>query len=240
MPENSMPPNPPRHPPRNALPSGVYALTDRRLAGAGGRSHEEIVSALLEGGARLIQIREKPDSTNPPPLSRPALADSIRRCLALTRAAGAALIVNDDPDLAAETGADGVHVGQDDCPPREARRRIGPRRILGISTHTRAQFLAALGEPVDYVAIGPIFGTTSKESPYSALGLEFARWASAEAARRGMAIAAIGGISLDNLAHLMAAAPDCRPAVISALMRPNLEDIAAATRQFLDAMRAPH
>ena len=210
---------------RNALPDGVYALTDRRQAG--GRLHEEITSALLEGGVRLIQIREKEirDTAD--------FAAEVGRCLAQTRRAGACLVLNDDPSLAVMADADGVHVGQEDCSPREARRILGAHRILGLSTHTREQFLAALEEPVDYVAIGPVFGTLSKASPYSALGLDFARWAAGEARRKGMTLAAIGGINLENLGALLEAAPGVRPAVIGAIMTPG--DIAEAARRFLRA-----
>jgi len=215
---------------------------------AGGRSHEEIVEALLAGGVRLIQVREKyltetkegeqvARDTNGKvsPLSHYALCDSIRRSLGLARAAGATLLVNDDPVLAAETGVDGVHVGQDDCPPRRARTLLGPGRIIGLSTHNRNQLRAALDEPIDYVAIGPVFGTTSKASPYETLGLEFVSWAAEESAQRGIPLVAIGGIDLTNLEALLRAAPSCHPAVISALMTEG--DIAARAREFLAAMK---
>jgi thiamine-phosphate pyrophosphorylase len=206
-------------------------LTDRSLAG--GRGIEALVDSLLAGGARLIQIREKFNS--PGALDPVEFRETVRRCATRVRAAGGVLILNDDPDLAVATGADGVHVGQDDCPPRRAREIVGSARLLGLSTHTREQVLAALEEPVDYVAIGPVFGTTSKQSPYAALGLEFAAWAWSEAHRRGMPMVAIGGISPANVGGLLAVAPGIRPAVIGALMTEG--DIAARTIEFLAAMR---
>jgi len=215
-----------------ALPPGPYALTDRRLAG--GRGIDAIVESLLLGGVRLIQVREKSDS--PGGLDPAAFRETVRRCAARVQAAGGVLILNDDPALAVAAGADGVHVGQDDCPPRRAREIVGPGRLLGLSTHTRDQVLAAFEEPVDYAAIGPVFGTTSKQSPYSALGLEFAAWAWGEARRRGMPLVAIGGITPANVGRLLAVAPGIRPAVIGALMTGG--DIAARAREFIAAMKA--
>jgi thiamine-phosphate pyrophosphorylase len=216
--------------------SDAYAITDRRLAG--GRGHEEIVEALLRGGVRCIQVREKnleAGGGNEGALGREAYCEVLARCRELAARAGAVLFVNDDPRLAAELDADGVHVGQEDIPPREARAIIGTHRLLGVSTHTRGQFLAALDEPVDYVAIGPVFGTTSKQSPFSALGLEFVAWAWGEARRRAMPLVPIGGITEENVGLLLDVAPGCLPAVIGAMMTPG--DIAGAARRFLEAVR---
>jgi len=216
----------------------AYAITDRRLAG--GRGHEEIVEALLRSGVRCIQLREKHLAAegcaeDAATLTREAFGEVVARCRTLAARAGAVLFINDDPRLAAELDADGVHVGQEDMPPREARAIIGTHRLLGVSTHTRGQFLAALDEPVDYVAIGPVFGTTSKQSPYSALGLEFVAWAWGEAGRRAMPLVPIGGITEENVGLLLDVAPGCLPAVIGAMMTPG--DIAGAARRFLEAVR---
>ncbi len=228
------------------LPQGPYALTDRRLAG--GRTHDYIVRHLLTAGIRLIQIREKnlagtdegrrlesETGLGIPALTPEAYRHSLRRCIELARESNAVLIVNDDPALAAELDADGVHVGQDDIPPRQARETVGPNRILGVSTHTRDQLLAAIREPVDYVAVGPVFGTTSKDSPYAPLGLEFVRWAAGILEKHALPIVCIGGIGLENIRDLMHAAPHCRPAVISALMTTG--DIQAAAQRFLQTMK---
>jgi len=120
--------------------------------------------ALLEGGARLLQFRHKTHYT------RDVFEKA--RCIArLCRDAGAALIIDDRADIALLLDA-GVHVGQDDLPPADARRIVGPARLLGFSTHNPAQFAAGLSEPVDYVAIGPIFATSSKANPDPVVGLD--------------------------------------------------------------------
>lgn len=107
---------------------------------------------------------------------------------------GALLIVNDRADIAKLAGADGVHLGQDDLNPASARRILGEGGIVGRSTHTEAQLEKAAREPVDYVAIGPVFATSTKATGYDAVGLEMVR----RAARCGRPVVAIGGITLEN------------------------------------------
>jgi thiamine-phosphate pyrophosphorylase len=121
------------------------------------------------------------------------------------RAAGAIVVINDRADLAVLAGADGVHVGQDDIPPALLRRLAGPRLMVGLSTHTGPQIDAAVRQPVDYVAVGPVFGSTTKATGYEAVGLERIRMAASRAAERGLPLVAIGGITLDRAADVIAA-----------------------------------
>jgi len=127
----------------------------------------------------------------------------------------AAVIVNDRPDLARLSGAAGVHLGQGDVSPRDARALVGADAIVGFSTHTAAQVEAAAGEPVSYLAIGPVFGTATKATGYDAVGLELVRTAVGHA--RGLPVVAIGGITLDRAPGAIAAGASA-VAVISDLL----------------------
>jgi thiamine-phosphate pyrophosphorylase len=113
------------------------------------------------------------------------------------------VIVNDRPDLARLSGAAGVHVGQDDLPPRAARDLLGPAASVGVSTHTPAQIDAAIREPISYLAIGPVFGTATKATGYDAGGLDLVRAAARGAS--GVPVVAIGGITLDRAPAVIAA-----------------------------------
>jgi thiamine-phosphate pyrophosphorylase len=149
----------------------LYFVTDHNLTG--GRPQIDVVRAALEGGVRLVQYRDKdlPDA---------GFEREARAVLALCRAHGALLLVNDRVAVAKTIGADGVHLGQEDISPEEARRLLGPDAVIGLSTHNREEVLAAAGRPIDYINIGPMFPTATKEHlGYPALGadavLELAR-----------------------------------------------------------------
>jgi thiamine-phosphate pyrophosphorylase len=141
--------------------------------------------AALAGGARVVQLRAKRAG------DRQALAWG-RAIAALARAHGALFFVNDRFDLALACAADGVHLGQDDLPPARVPAGARARLLVGRSTHTPEQLPAAAGEPVDCVAFGPVFGTTSKDSAYGARGTAALAEAVALAAPRPLV--AIGGI----------------------------------------------
>jgi len=121
-----------------------------------------------------------------------------REAVALAHACQAQLIVNDRADLARLAGADGIHVGQDDLSPADVRRVIGDESIVGLSTHTTEQLERAIAQPVSYVAIGPVFATSTKATGYQAVGLEMVRAAAAIAARRALPLVAIGGITMET------------------------------------------
>ena len=188
------------------LPSALYAITDTQLSNC---THADIVARLLDGGAKLIQLRDKDASAR-------EMLDAARECLALTRAAGATLIINDRVDVAMITDADGVHLGQDDLSVEEARAMLGPDKIIGISTHSFAQVEAALTTSANYIAIGPIFSTTTKVNPDPVVGLELLRQARQ---KTSLPLVAIGGVTLTTVPEVLAAGANSI-AVISALYPP--------------------
>ncbi len=163
--------------------------------------------AACEGGAAVVQLRVKHAGD----ARAAAWGDEIR---ALTLAAGVAFFVNDRFDLALACRADGVHLGQGDLPPARVPAALRACLRIGRSTHTRAQLEAALAEPVDYLAFGPVFGTTSKDSEFDARGLE----ALAEGVRRAAPrpLVAIGGVDEARIASV-ARAGAAGAAVISAV-----------------------
>ena len=182
----------------------IYPITDTRLSGL---SHTEQVAQLLNGGARFIQLREKHLS--------PAefYADAIE-AVRLAHSHEAKIIINDRVDIAIAVGADGVHVGQDDLPPAEVRTLLGPNAIIGFSSHSREQVLAALDLPINYLAFGPVFPTKTKDDPDRVVGLT--ELAAIRKLLSGMPLVAIGGINEQNVADVIRSGADAA-AVVSAL-----------------------
>jgi thiamine-phosphate pyrophosphorylase len=190
-----------------------------------GRDAASVVDALARAGARLIQLRTK------------ALADRshlamAREAVAAAHASGAALVVNDRADVALLASADGLHVGQDDLPPPDARRVIGAGLLLGVSTHGLAQLEAAGAAPVDYVAVGPVFATRSKANPDPVVGLELVRRARAVTTRP---LVAIGGITRANARDVIAAGADGVAVISELLDAPDLAHAFAALAAALSA-----
>jgi thiamine-phosphate pyrophosphorylase len=156
----------------------------------------DLARAYLDGGARLLQLRAKHLGSG----------EFLTLCDGLVQAAepyDASIIVNDRADLAALAGAAGVHVGQEDLSPAEARRLLGPAAIVGCSTHTVEQIEAALRESISYLAVGPVFGTTTKDTGYSAVGLGLVSTAARLA--RAIPVVAIGGITLETASSVVEA-----------------------------------
>ena len=199
------------------LPSPLYAILDRSVAR--GRDLPGLLDAVLAGGCRLVQLREK---TMPLDELLPLARALARRC----REVGALLIVNDRADLALAAGADGLHVGQDDLPARQARALLPPGMILGVSTHDPEQARRAVADGADYVAVGSIFPTTTKAG-FHLVGPELIRRVRPEVP---VPLVGIGGITAENAPAVLAAGADA-VAVISALCAAS--DPAAATRAFL-------
>src|SRR5215467_10232368 len=141
----------------------VYPILDTESLRARGILLETAVAALLDGGAGILQIRHKGHWPR-------ELFESAREVARLCRESGVPLIVNDRADFALLLGA-GLHVGQDDLPPRDARKLMGPDAVIGFSSHNPRQLCAAGGEPVDYVALGPVFATASKANPDPVVGI---------------------------------------------------------------------
>jgi len=200
----------------------VYALTDVQLSGL---SHSEQVELLSSGGASLIQLREK---------RMPALDfyEQAKAALAVAERSGVRIIINDRVDVALAIGAHGVHLGQDDLPPEAARELLGAAAILGYSTHNVDQALEAVKLPIDYLAIGPIFPTTSKPDTFPVIGLKGLR-----AVRRAIGdfpLVAIGGITHANARDAIEAGADS-VALISALLA-DTNRITETTRSLIQSL----
>jgi thiamine-phosphate diphosphorylase len=182
----------------------IYAITCRELSGL---THLEQCERLIDGGAKLIQIREKS-------LNSDELFEEVARCVVLARRNGVRLLLNDRVDIAIACDADGIHLGQMDMSIADARALLGVEKIIGISTHNEKEVKAALATDADYIAIGPVFGTTTKENPDPALEIE--GFMNLRKMISDRPVVAIGGIGADNYTKVLAAGADC-VAVISAL-----------------------
>jgi len=217
-------PRPTRSPNLLKLPR-LYAIVDADACARAGREPADVARAFLNAGARLLQLRCKSLPSGAFLDLAVAISDDVRQ-------AGAALIVNDRADVAVLCGAQGLHVGQTDLAPVDGRRVIGDSAILGLSTHTKGQWDAAVREPVSYIAIGPAFGTGTKDTGYTAVGLDVVRRASRAAAERGLPTVAIGGITMENAKSVIDAGASS-VAVISDLLTIDPEK---RCREFLRAL----
>ncbi len=191
------------------LQARLYLVCDARP--------EAFVDAALRGGVDLIQLRCKESSDR-------EIVAAARATRALCHSYGALMLINDRTDLVLETGADGVHVGQEDMPTAQARALIGVERLLGLSTHTPAQIDAAAASDADYIGVGPVHATPTKPGR-APVGLELVRYA---AANSPLPFFAIGGIDTTNAAAVHAAGAT-RIAVVRALV--DAHDPEAAARR---------
>ena len=174
---------------RKRLPQGLYGITAEKFSK--GRSNIEVVQAMITGGIRVIQYREKRHEK-----SYRQILEECRIIRQLTREAGVMFIVNDYLDIALLVDADGLHVGQDDLPVAEARRLLGDGRVIGLSTHSPAQARAAVVEGADYIGVGPIFATKTKDDVCAPVGLDYLEYVRDNI---DLPWVAIGGIKRDNL-----------------------------------------
>ncbi|MEX2271038.1 MAG: thiamine phosphate synthase [Vicinamibacterales bacterium] len=205
----------------------LYAILDASLAIARGYDPIDLARRCFDGGARLVQLRAK----EAPAGQFLAWADAV--CDA-AREYGADVILNDRADIALMCGATGVHVGQEDLPPAAVRRAAAGRPMrIGLSTHTEAQIAAAAREPVDYIAIGPVFGTGTKDTGYTPVGLSMI--GAAVGGSAGRPVVAIGGITLGTAPSIIAAGASS-VAVLSDLL--STGDPAARVRAYLQALGA--
>ena len=203
----------------------LYPITDARRSGL---SHAEQVARLAEGGATFVQLREKH-------LSPREFCREAERAVRVARERGVRLVVNDRVDIALAVGADGVHLGQDDLDPESARALLGPGSVVGYSTHSVEQAVAAARLPVSYIAIGPVFQTASKADPDPSVGLEGVR--RVRAAAPDVPLVAIGGVTRENAPAVLGAGADA-VAVISALLEQGGDParISTLTRKFLSRL----
>ena len=176
----------------------LYVVCDADVCARHGWSIPDFAAACLDGGATLIQLRAKHLGSR----AFLAAADAV---MARASGYGASILVNDRADIARLSGAHGVHVGQDDLLPAHVRMVVGADAMVGLSTHTVTQIDAACLEPVDYVAIGPVFGTQTKDTGYDAVGLDLVREAVTRAGAAQRPVVAIGGITIDRAADVIAA-----------------------------------
>jgi len=205
-----------------SLPSPLYVILDRDAAR--GQNMLSLLDAVLAGGCRVVQLREK----TMPLAELHSLAEAMAaRC----RRASALFIVNDRADLALAVGAGGLHVGQDDLPAPAARRLLPSGVVLGVSTHDVRQARQALADGADYVAVGSIFPTGTKAG-FQLVGPELVRNLRAEIP---VPLVGIGGITLDNAEQVVAAGAD-GVAVISAVCA--APDPEAATRRLMERLTA--
>ncbi|MGD1156075.1 MAG: thiamine phosphate synthase [Terriglobia bacterium] len=188
----------------------LYAIIDP--AQAGGRSPVEVAAVLLAAGVRLIQLRDKHASSG-------ELCASAQRVAACVRQSMGMFIVNDRADIARAVDADGVHVGQEDLPVECARSILGRGKWVGYSTHVLEQVKEADRSSADYIALGPIFPTASKENPDAVVGLDGLR-AARQATRKPLV--AIGGITIQNARAVMEAGADSVAVIRGLLSGPDL------------------
>ena len=196
----------------------LYAIIDSTSLGE--RSPADAARAVVAGGGRLIQLRMKDRSS----AEILAVAEELRT---ITSRAGAKLVINDRVDLALAVGADAVHLGADDLPVEVARRLLGPHVLIGRSTHSLEEAMAAVSAGADYIGFGPMFSTTTKIVNYPPQGFERLR---SVRARVAIPIVAIGGITEETASAVLAAGADAA-AMIGEIGR--APDIEATVRRLI-------
>lgn len=182
---------------QNILDTDIYCLTAEKFSL--GRSNIEVVRAMLDNGIKLVQYREKEKKSGL----------KYEECLAIremTREAGAAFIVNDDIDLAMMVGADGVHIGQEDFPVSAVRKLVGEKMAIGLSTHAPEEAAKAVADGADYIGVGPIFRTFTKEDVVDPVGFEYLEHV---VANTDIPFVAIGGIKEHNVAEVVRRGTRC-------------------------------
>lgn len=198
----------------------VYLVTDRALCL--GRPLDDVVLAAVRGGAGAVQLREKHASSR-------EFLELARALAARIQPLGIPLIINDRADIALAAGAAGLHVGQSDLPPDDARRLMGKNAIVGLSVETREELLAAETYDIDYVGISPLFATPTKTDTLAPWGLDGLRWARDHSPLR---LVAIGGIHRDNAAAVAEAGAHSLAVVSEICSAPDPEK---AARELLTA-----
>ena len=209
----------------------LYVLVDP--ARAGGRALPEIAAAAVRGGATLVQLRDKQRATR-------ALVDearAIKQALARLRVP---LLINDRVDVALAAGADGVHLGRDDLDLATARRLLGPRAIIGASSRSRADIEALAFGAIDYVCIGGLFATASKDNPDKPIGIAgFKNLARIVRERApGLPVGAIAGIDENNAAAVMRAGADGIAVISAVTAAADPEAAARRLRAIVDQARS--
>lgn len=176
---------------KNVLPKGIYGITAEIFSR--GRKNIEVVKAMVKGGIKIVQYREKEDK------SIREMYEECKEIRKITRDHGVLFLVNDFIDIALLTDADGVHIGQDDLPVDEVRKLIG-NKIIGISTHSAEQALKAVKDGVDYIGVGPIYKTYTKKNVCNPVGFEYLEYVVNNIL---LPFVAIGGIKENNIQEVI-------------------------------------
>ncbi|CAN5314581.1 thiamine phosphate synthase [soil metagenome] len=187
----------------------IYPITDTRITNL---SHAAQVERLIEGGAAFIQLREKYASPK-------VFYEQAKEALKIARENNVKIIINDRVDIALALKADGVHLGQDDLPPEFARKILGEKAIIGFSTHNLKQVADAVKLPIDYLAIGPVFATKTKENPDKVVGVEGVK--NVREIIKDFPLVAIGGITFENLTEVLNAGADSAAIISDLLSKPD-------------------
>lgn len=208
--------------------SPLYAIVDVEVCLKAGLDPRTVGEAYLAAGVPLVQVRAKR-------LGSAAFLAVVEGLMPAAGRTRATLIVNDRVDVAKTAGL-GVHLGQTDVPVAEARALLGPDAVIGHSTHTRAELMAALAAPSTYVAYGPVFATSTKANPDPVVGLSGVAGAAAAARAAGRPLVAIGGITLETAPAVIGAGADAVAVIADLLAGP--EDPAGRARRFLRRLGA--
>ncbi|WP_272700116.1 thiamine phosphate synthase [Desulfovibrio sp. Fe33] len=210
---------------RNILDTDIYCLTAEKFSL--GRSNVEVVREMLDAGIKLVQYREKEKKAG-------AKLDECRAIREMTREAGAAFIVNDDIDIAILVGADGVHVGQEDIPVEDVRRLVGEDMAIGLSTHSPEQALDAIRRGADYIGVGPVFRTFTKDDVVDPVGFEYLDHV---VANHDIPFVAIGGIKEHNIGEVVRRGARCVALVTEIVGEKNIKAKITALRSKIEAAK---
>lgn len=176
---------------RIEIPKGIYGITGDNFSK--GRSNYFCVEEMIRGGIKIIQYRAKNKNTR-------EKVEEVKKIRELCRENGVVFIVNDNVDIALLVDADGVHIGQEDMHPNDVRKLLGNDKIIGLSTHSEEQGMEAYNNPnVDYIGVGPIFPTTTKDT--APVGIEYLEFA---VKNLKLPFVAIGGIKAHNIDNIIA------------------------------------
>lgn len=204
---------------QNILDTDIYCLTGEKFSL--GRSNIEVVQAMLDNGIKLVQYREKEKKMG-------AKYEECKTIRKMTRKAGAAFIINDDIELAILVGADGVHIGQEDLPVEAVRQLVGEDMAIGLSTHAPEEAQDAVKRGADYIGVGPIFRTFTKEDVVDPVGFEYLDYV---VKNIDLPFVAIGGIKEHNLAEVVQRGSRCVALVTEIVGEENIGEKIKALRQ---------
>lgn len=207
------------------LDTDIYCLTAEKFSL--GRSNIEVVRAMLGADIKLIQYREKEKKSG-------VMYEECLEIRRMTREAGAAFIVNDDIDLAMMVEADGVHIGQEDFPVSAVRKLVGEEMAIGLSTHAPEEAFRAVEDGADYIGVGPIFRTFTKEDVVDPVGFEYLEYV---AENIDLPFVAIGGIKEHNLAEVAGRGAKCVALVTEIVGAQDINATIAALRREIQSTK---